>query len=450
MSYGTRTRGGERDWDDGDGGGGSPYPVLRPQGLPKALALSARIGSAVFLHGASGVGKSASVIGCGQDSVLKRQAWDQWAAGTGKVVPEPLPDLEVVHLTIPQMEAEDFVGVPFHRKVTGSDWDEDRTTAWAPAEFFRRPRPVILFLDEVTSAETRVQKVLLQVVQERKVFNVSLAPGTIVVLAGNRAEDRAHTRSVPFPLGNRCLHYSFQADSHAWSEWAVTEGLPSIFVAYAGHNPIHSFSAADPSLAQLTPRSLTAAAKAYGVATELKLSEGEVQAAIQAAVGLGEGVKIWAWVRLQDQLPSWKEISTSPETAKLPERYRLDHAYFLAGFLVDQLLAEGTPDSAFGAVATYLGRFIAEAPEAVDVVGWFSAALSRGGTKAEPGRLLKVFSAFANEARLAEISLRFMEGVANAPLPRVVNRQMPAHTGLSEFGDPSQSSSSFPDDDIPF
>lgn len=351
------------------------YPRLAPDGLPAALCLAAASGRALFLHGAAGVGKSAVILGMGRDPALRRLAWEAWAEAKGAATPDPLPEVEVIHLTIPQMEAEDFTGVPWHRRVSAEGEPEDRATSWAPVDFLRRPHPVLLFLDEVNAAELRVQKVLLQIVQERKVFNVALAPGTVVVLAGNRAQDRAALKSVPFPLGNRCAHYAFEPSAEAWLAWAERERLPAgirAYVAQYREGGLHAFDAEDPSLAQLTPRSLEAASRAVLAAERLGLPWSAAEDALLANLGQRQGLRLCAYLRLRDELPTWEEVAADPSGARLPPPGAPDRLYAVAAMLLEGLARDASPQA-----LTYADRLAAERPEAVDALAWMCSELLR-------------------------------------------------------------------------
>ncbi len=356
------------------------YPTLTPDRLPQVLALCAASGRALFLHGAAGVGKSAVILASGSHGALKEVAWDQWARATGREPGQPRPDLEVIHLTIPQMEAEDFTGVPWHRRVSGEGEPEDRATSWAPVDFLRRPRPVVLFLDEVNAAEVRVQKVLLQIVQERKVFNVALAPGTAVVLAGNRSQDRAALKTVPFPLGNRCAHYAFEPTAEAWLAWAEAEGLPEglrAFVAQHRESALHAYDPDDPSLAQLTPRSLEGAARAILAVERLGLPWREAEEAVLANLGQAQGLRLCAFLRLREDLPAWEEILADPLGARLPPKGLVDRTYATAALLLEQLRRPGLEEGPLEAALVYADRLAAERPECVDALVWLCSELVR-------------------------------------------------------------------------
>lgn len=390
-----------------------PYPVLTPDRLPGVLALAAASRRALFLHGAAGVGKSAVILAAGSAPALRKVAWSQWAEGTGRSRPEVLPDLQVIHLTIPQMEAEDFTGVPWHRRVSAEGLPEDRATSWAPVDFLRHPEPVVLFLDEVNAAELRVQKVLLQIVQERKVFNVALAPGTVVVLAGNRAQDRAALKTVPFPLGNRCAHYAFEPTAEAWLAWAEREGLPEgilAFVAQHREAGLFAYDPDDPSLAQLTPRSLEAAARAVMAVAELELADRESEDAVLANLGQAQGLKLLAFLRLRHELPRWEDVLANPQAAQLPPRGLVDRVYAVAALVLEGLGREGLAEADLEAGLAYVDRLAEERPEAMDALIWLaSELLRRHPVTTETGA--RLFNALAALPVLGPKAASFLSGI---------------------------------------
>lgn len=366
----------------------SLYPSITHSRIAGHLVNAAKSKRAIFLHGAPGIGKSQGVIATGKLDVLKDVAWGQWAADKG-YSPEQLreeswkamglkpgqglPDLEVTQLTIPQMESEDFTGAPFHKSLNQEG--TERSTVWAPSDFLRKPYPVILFLDEVSSADVRVQKVLLQIVQERRVFNVALAEGSIVILAGNRAEDRASVKTVPFPLGNRCRHYTMEVDAASWLDWARTqEDIPGVFSGWVkdrGERGLIDFKSDDDSLAQLTPRSFTDAAYAFKFGMEDGMEWSEIRDIIYATVGSANATALCAYLELKDELPSMEDIIKNGRNCKMPKRGQIDRAYFVSSMIMDQLLRmKEYQEKPVKNLFDYMDGLVDAAPDATDAVAW--------------------------------------------------------------------------------
>lgn len=386
------------------------YPIMRPERMIFLIAASTMANRSVWIHGNSGIGKSQMVYAAGRQDRLRKVAWGKWLVAHGhsaddtraaweawqkaynKTRPENMPEaefpyLEVIHLTIPQHEAEDFVGVPKHKAIPNLDY-EDWVTTWAPVEVFRRPVPVILFLDEVSAADSRTQKVLLQLVQEHRIANVSLSEGTITLLAGNLLEDRAQLKTVPFTLGNRCAHFILKISPEAWLLWAEQMGLPGVFRAWVQQRRIaalHGYSPDNPSLAQLTPRSLEGAALSWREAKTMPdcLPE-DLEALICANIGNGKGAELIGFLELGQKVATWEEVIADPHRAKLPEQNDLSMIYYTCGMLLDHLVERSCPVGHMASAASYAERVFKANTGVIDAAAWLISEILKLMAKSRP------------------------------------------------------------------
>ncbi len=118
----------------------------------------------VFIWGAPGIGKSAIV--------------QEFADSLG---------LECVSLLGSQLAPEDIIGVPQIR---------DGFSQFCPPRTIARKEPYVLFLDELNACTSEVQKAFYSLIHERRIGEYRLPEGSIVVGAGNRAQDNAITRPM--------------------------------------------------------------------------------------------------------------------------------------------------------------------------------------------------------------------------------------------------------------
>jgi MoxR-like ATPase len=81
---------------------------------------------------------------------------------------------------------------------------------WAIPEFLPADGVGILFLDELNAAPAMVQAAFYQLVLDRRLGEYTLPDGWIIIAAGNRDADRAHTTRMPTPLRNRFVHLDFE------------------------------------------------------------------------------------------------------------------------------------------------------------------------------------------------------------------------------------------------
>ncbi len=191
----------------------------------------------VFIWGAPGIGKSALV--------------EQFAKELG---------LPCVSLLGSQLAPEDIIGIP---QIKGE------TSEFLPPKMIARKEPYVLFLDELNACSQEVQKAFYSLIHERRIGEYHLPEGSIVVGAGNRAQDSAIVKTMSSALINRMFHVQMKADTRQWIKWAQKNSLHPWVIDYITQRPDHLFSEPPKSEEPFsTPRSwhmLSDALNEYGV-----------------------------------------------------------------------------------------------------------------------------------------------------------------------------------------
>ena len=190
----------------------------------------------VFIWGAPGIGKSSLV--------------EQFAKDLG---------LPCVSLLGSQLAPEDIIGIP---RINGE------TSEFLPPKMIARKEPYVLFLDELNACSQEVQKAFYSLIYERRIGEYHLPTGSIVIGAGNRAQDSAIVKTMSSALINRMFHVQMKADARQWIKWAQENDLHPWVVDYIIQRPDHLFCE-PPKTEQpfSTPRSwhmLSDALKEYG------------------------------------------------------------------------------------------------------------------------------------------------------------------------------------------
>ena len=168
----------------------TPSVTLPPQEAFNFLLNVATV-RPVFMWGPPGIGKSA---------LIKR-----FADEVG---------MECVSLLGSQLAPEDLLGIP---KIDG-----ECSRFFPPANIVRK-EAFVLFLDELNASSHEIQKAFYSLILEKRVGEYHLPENTIVIGAGNRAQDGAIVKPMPSALINRMVHIHLKADHRQWLSWAINE-----------------------------------------------------------------------------------------------------------------------------------------------------------------------------------------------------------------------------------
>ncbi len=188
----------------------SPSPVSVTQRQLPEFLLKIALRRPVFIWGPPGIGKSSLV--------------QQFAETLG---------LPCVSLLGSQLAPEDIIGVP--QIVDGK-------SRFCPPQMIARDEPYCLFLDELNACSHEVQKSFYSLIHERRVGDFRLPEGSIVIGAGNRAQDSAIVKPMSSALMNRMVHVHLSVSAQDWLTWAERNELHPTVLEYLRLRPDHLFS----------------------------------------------------------------------------------------------------------------------------------------------------------------------------------------------------------------
>ena len=170
-----------------------------------------------------------------------------------------------------QIAPEDVSGIP---RIVG-----ERSVFCPPRVLLPEDaRPFCLFLDELPACNADIQKAFYSLLLERRLGEYPLPPGTWVVAAGNRAEDRALVRGMSAALVNRVTILNVRVDESEWLSWARTHGTRKEILGMIGLMPeaLMRPVPAEP-LPFSTPRAWTSLSRALDVAEQAGLLDNETR-----------------------------------------------------------------------------------------------------------------------------------------------------------------------------
>lgn len=295
----------------------------------------------ILLMGQPGVGKSAILT----------------------MLAKELPDYLPCYIDVANLDLGDL-GMPVIDK-------ELMQTHYAPNARFGiakgQHRPVLLMLDELGKGSKPVMNMLLPVINEHRIGDVTLPTGSIVFATTNLATDgvgdnipaHAHNRMTVLDVANPTVE--------EWLAWGVENDIapeilafarefPQVFERYDDIDPTTKSANTNPYIfnpmtgntkAFCSPRSLERASNIIKVRDAIGPA---FLASLVGTVGESAARDMEAMVLMADQLPRFKSIISSPTTTKLPESIG---AYFLLAF---SLAARADADN-MDALMEYVGRW---------------------------------------------------------------------------------------------
>src|SRR5512142_5999 len=304
---------------------GKSYPAFPVKGnLMKASAVANALRTLIaarqptFIWGGPGIGKSSIVA--------------QLAASLNLA----LRDIRALLL-----DPVDLRGLPY----VGTDG----RSKWAVPEFLPADGAGILFLDELNAAPGMVQAAFYQLVLDRRLGEYTLPDGWIIVAAGNRDSDRAHTTRMPPPLRNRFVHLDFEVDTQEWSEWAIGAGIRPEVIAFIRFRPqVLSVFDRDAN-AFPSPRSWEFVSRILDSTPDSSV-EHEM---FSGAVGNGAATEFSGFLKMFRELPNIDAILLNPSGEPVPESPAAQYA-------VASALANRASDTNFDRVCLYLDRMPTE------------------------------------------------------------------------------------------
>lgn len=171
------------------------------------------------------------------DPVLRHRAtmlWGTRGVGKSSIVRQVAEHhgVPLVDLRLTTIEPVDIRGAIYADEVQGK-------TVWFPPEFLPGPDQTqgILFLDELTAADQRLQISAYSLILDRKVGHYRLPDGWLVVAAGNASFHGAVSHDMGTALADRMFHFNVQTVVEAFLDHGMAQGFAPEVMAYLRVRP---------------------------------------------------------------------------------------------------------------------------------------------------------------------------------------------------------------------
>lgn len=172
-------------------------------------------------------------------------------------------------------------------------------------------KPIVFFIDELTTASKATQAALLQLLLNRRIGTYKLPVNAVIVAAGNRARDRAVVHEMPTPVKDRFDHFTMEPNADDFCAHALQNDVDPSIVGFIRYRPQLLNDPEPDNNAFPTPRSWTRlsnklphlADEFYGIASK---------------IGDGAAGEFLAFRKLFHTLPDIDKIIASPSTVSIP------------------------------------------------------------------------------------------------------------------------------------
>ena len=212
---------------------------------------------------------------------------------------------------------------------------EELITEYAPNARFgvgrNQTKPVVMMIDELGKASRPVMNMLLPVILERRIGDLTLPAGSIIFATTNLETDGVGD-SIPAHAYNRMTVCTVaNPTSDEWLQWASANGVcpevmafakqtPEIFDCYVdlaknAKNPYIFNPMAGVVKGFCSPRSL---AKASNIIAARSTLGQAVLPALAGTIGEPAARQMEALINLADQLPLFEQIVKDPAKTKIP------------------------------------------------------------------------------------------------------------------------------------
>ena len=231
------------------------------------------------------------------DPVLRRRAtmlWGPRGVGKSSIVAQVAAQqgVPLVDLRLTTIEPVDIRGAIYADDTQGK-------TVWFPPEFLPgADQPAgILFLDELTAADQRLQISAYSLILDRKVGHYRLPEGWLVVAAGNASFHGAVSHDMGTALADRLFHFNVQTVIDAFLDHALAQRFAPEVMAYLRVRP----DRLDDTQAQLAADHLVGASPRgwEDVSNVLKsgLSEAARRLFVQGRIGAANAAEFFGVLR---------------------------------------------------------------------------------------------------------------------------------------------------------
>ena len=194
----------------------------------------------------------------------------------------------------------------------------------------------IIIIDDVDKADVDIKKILGEMAHSGRCGPHTLPPNWVVWMTGNTAEHRSGSTKELDHLINRRCQIRYSPDMQSWIDWAEENNIRPTTITFASKNPqiVWPDKMPEKQGPYCTPRSLVKADRYIQLLANNNLPIDDSTAIEEVAGRIGDAAtaQFFAMIRLEGEIPEYKDVVANPMTAKVSEKVdaQMIAAYTLA------------------------------------------------------------------------------------------------------------------------
>jgi hypothetical protein len=260
-------------------------------------------------------------------------AWGPPGIGKTEGVRQLADELNIgfISITAPLLQPVDLLGLP--------DRDNHKTI-WLRPDILPTEGEGIILIDEIPDATPLMQKAFYSLILEHRIQSHIIPKSWYICGAGNRAEDKTFSSTIPSALITRFAHIGVCCSAPDFTESTVEKADIDIddFVSYAVNNfnsLISAYSKFRPEFTyrhQSTPRTLEYTSRLLNTVSNpfdngLSFVFSEL---VKGTLGSEVGLEFVRFIKLATEIPSLDLIIKDPDNAVIPTKKDVQYAVVTA------------------------------------------------------------------------------------------------------------------------
>lgn len=180
-----------------------------------------------------------SIMAWGAPGIGKTETVERFAVERARAQFPNMPHAELKKkffrdIRLNSLEPLDLRGLPF------LDRENRQSVFFQPSFLPSEPGPGVIFLDEITTADRRMQAPSYGLLNERRIGEYQVPEGWMIVAAGNGVEHGAIAYEMGTALADRLVHYTVETNPTAWLEYGQRSNrVNEVVLSYIKTKPNH-------------------------------------------------------------------------------------------------------------------------------------------------------------------------------------------------------------------